>query len=96
MGVPIVMGGSLYSYGNGDPGSLISYECRDPGPHSHMRMGTRGPQCRGSPFPRDTGTTSTVADLQDVVARAVTTALRDHGYAVDSEDEADSARLLHS
>ena len=40
--------------------------------------------------------TGIVADLQDAVARAVTTALRDRGYVVDSEDEADSARLVHS
>ena len=35
---------------------------------------------------------STVAELQDAVARAVTTALRDSGFSVDSEDEADSTR----
>lgn len=35
---------------------------------------------------------TSVADLQDAVARAVTTALRDSGYSVDSEDEADSTR----
>ena len=36
-----------------------------------------------------------VDDLQDAVARAVTTALRNIGYAVDSDDdEADSTRCV--
>ena len=40
--------------------------------------------------------TGIAADLEDAVARAVTTALRDSGYVVDSDDEADSARLVYS
>ena len=35
---------------------------------------------------------STVAELQDAVACAVTTALRDSGYSLESEDEADFIR----
>lgn len=41
----------------------------------------------------DMATGSDMNELQDAVARAVTTALRARGYAVDSEDEADSPRL---
>ena len=33
-------------------------------------------------------------DLQDAIARAVTTALRDSGYTIDPEDEADYTRSV--
>ena len=57
------MGGSLYSYGYGDPGSPYSYDFRDPGPHFHMNMGTQGPQSRGSPFSHDNGTSSSASHV---------------------------------
>ena len=48
------------SHEMGTQGSLKYYENRDPGPHFPMKMGTRGPQFRGSPFSYDT-CTGTVA-----------------------------------
>ena len=43
---------------------------------------------------RSVATMSTFSDLQDAVACAVTTALRNSGYSIDSEEEGDSTRCV--